>query len=65
MSFIDSYKRLEKLCSEIYSENNGLSVYINEMNNNSNGSYYVLGWDVRRNQRVLHAPNTKRYRKNR
>ena len=45
MSFIDSYKRLEKLCSEIYSENNGLSVYIDEMNNNSNGSYYVLGWD--------------------
>ena len=45
MSFIDSYKRLEKLCSEIYSENNGLSVYIDEMINNPNGSYYVPGWE--------------------
>ena len=31
MSFIDSYKRLEKLCSEIYNDNHGVSSYIDEM----------------------------------
>lgn len=45
MSFIDSYKRLEKLCDEVYSDNHGLSAYIDEMNNNPNGAYYVPGWD--------------------
>ncbi len=43
MSFIDSYKRLEKLCDEVYSDNHGLSAYIDEMNNNPNGAYYVPG----------------------
>ena len=43
MSFIDSYKRLEKLCSEIYG--NGVKSYIEEMYNNPMGSRYVTGWD--------------------
>ena len=45
MSFIDSYKRLEKLCSEIYDDNHGVSSYIDEMINNPIGSRYVRGWD--------------------
>ncbi len=45
MSFIDSYKRLEKLCSEIYDDNHGVSSYIDEMINTPIGSRYVLGWD--------------------
>lgn len=45
MSFIDSYKRLEKLCSEIYGDNHGLSIYIDEMISKFNGSYYVPRWD--------------------
>lgn len=45
MSFIDSYKRLEKLCSEVYNDNHGLSSYIDEMINNPGGSRYVPGWD--------------------
>ena len=45
MSFIDSYKRLEKLCSEIYDDNHGVSSYIDEMINNHIGSRYVCGWD--------------------
>ena len=45
MSFIDSYKRLEKLCSEIYDDNHGVSSYIDEMINNPIGSRYVHGWD--------------------
>ena len=31
MKFIDSYKRLEKLCSEVYGDNHGVSAYIEEM----------------------------------
>ena len=45
MSFIDSYKRLEKLCSEMYDDNHGVSSYIDEMINNPIGSRYVCGWD--------------------
>ena len=45
MSFIDSYKRLEKLCSEIYSDNYGVSLYIDEMLNTPTGAQYVPGWD--------------------
>ncbi len=65
MSFIDSYKRLEKICSEIYGDNHSLSIYIDEMIGNPNGSYYVSGWneDLRqlkhyrwvRNQ-IVHEP---------
>ena len=45
MSFIDSYKRLEKLCSEIYGDNHGISSYIDEMLKNPVGARYVRGWD--------------------
>lgn len=45
MSFIDSYKRLEKLCSEIYDDNHGISSYLDEMINNPIGSRCVRGWD--------------------
>jgi len=45
MSFIDSYKSLEKLCNEIYNDNHGVSSYIDEMTNNPMGSRYVRSWD--------------------
>lgn len=45
MGFLDSYKRLEKICSEMYGENHGLSQYIEEMKNTVCGSGYVSGWD--------------------
>ena len=45
MGFIDSYKRLEKLCSEIYNDNHGISSYIDEMINKPGGARYVPGWD--------------------
>ena len=45
MSFIDSFKRLEKLCSEIYNDNHGISSYIDEMVNTPIGVRYVPGWD--------------------
>lgn len=45
MSFIDSYKRLEKICSELYGDTHGLSIYIDEMIDKLDGSYYVSGWN--------------------
>lgn len=45
MSFIDSYKRLDKLCSEMYGDIHGLSTYIDEMIGKPDGSYYVSGWN--------------------
>lgn len=45
MSFIDSYKRLEKLCNEMYGDNHGLSTYIDEMIDKPNGSHYVSNWN--------------------
>lgn len=66
MGFIDSYKRLEKICSEMYGDNHGLSIYIDEMISYSNGYYHVSVWneDLRhlkhyrwiRNQ-IVHEPD--------
>ena len=66
MKFIDSYKRLEKLCSEVYGDNHGVSAYIDEMVKKSDGAYCVSGWneDLKqlkhyrwvRNQ-IVHEPN--------
>ena len=44
MCFVDSYKRLEKLLNEVYGDSHGISVYIDEMVNISDGSYYVSDW---------------------
>lgn len=43
MEFLDSYKELEKLCSDIYGDHHSLSIYIDEMLSKPDGSYYVLG----------------------
>ncbi len=45
MGFIDSYKRLEKLCGEVLNDDRRISAYIDEMVNNPRGSYYVRTWD--------------------
>ena len=45
MNFISSYKTLEKLCSDIYGDNHGISTFIDEMQNNPRGSYLIRGWD--------------------
>lgn len=44
MGFIDSYKNLEKLCSEMLNDNRGVSAYIDEMANITQG-YYVKTWN--------------------
>ncbi len=46
MSFISSYKKLEKLCNDIYDDNHhGVSIYIDEMLNIPDGVNFVRGWD--------------------
>lgn len=45
MEFINSYKRLEKLCNEIYDDNHGISDYIDDMADTLDGAYYVSNWD--------------------
>ncbi|MBE5925970.1 MAG: hypothetical protein E7270_03310 [Lachnospiraceae bacterium] len=45
MSFIDSYKKLEKICSEMYRDSYGVSAYIDEMLGTPNGADYVEGWN--------------------
>ena len=45
MGFMNSYKRLEKICGEMFDVDRGVSAYIDEMNNNPDGSYMISGWD--------------------
>ena len=45
MSFIDSYKHLEKLCVEILNADRRLSAYIDEMINTPSGNRHVSNWD--------------------
>ena len=45
MSFIESYKRLDKLCGDILRDDRRLSAYIDEMKSTPRGRFYVLSWD--------------------
>lgn len=44
MGFMDSYKRLEKLCRDAYREEKPIKAYIELMKKIPNGSHYVRGW---------------------
>ena len=45
MSFIESYKHLDKICGEMFETQYGVSAYIEEMLNNRHGSFLVRGWE--------------------
>lgn len=45
MSFMDSYKRLEKLCGEILGNERPVKTYIEEMKKYPQGARYVSRWD--------------------
>lgn len=45
MGFMDSYKRLEKLCGDILGDDRGVSAYIEEMRSIPKGTYCVSGWE--------------------
>jgi len=58
--FLDSYKQLEKLCNEIYNQNNGVTQYISDMESKSGfNTMYIPGWDrdFRRLKEVRHIRN--------
>lgn len=42
MSFMNSYKQLEKLCNEIYHDNHGVSSYIDDMTRAFLDSQYII-----------------------
>ena len=44
MGFLYSYKRLEKLCAEMFGNTRGITAYIDEMSGMYDGAYRVQGW---------------------
>ena len=45
MGFMDSYKRLEKLCGEVMDDDRRVSAYIDAMVNTARGADLVKGWE--------------------
>ena len=45
MSFISSYKHLEKLCGEVMNDRRCISAYIEEMERTPSGAFYVSSWN--------------------
>lgn len=45
MEFMDSYKRLEKLCGDALNTDRPVKAYIEEMKKIPQGARYVSGWD--------------------
>lgn len=46
MSFIVSYKHLEKLCGDVLNDSRRVSAYIDEMQGTPNGALYVHSWEA-------------------
>lgn len=66
MGFIDSYKRLEKLCGDVMQCDRPVTAYIDAMKATPRGAYYVFGWesDLRRlkhyrwvRNQIVHEPD--------
>ena len=45
MGFLDSFKRLERLCRDVMADDRRVSAYIDEMIRLTDGSRRVSGWD--------------------
>lgn len=50
MGFMNSFKRLEKTCNEMYNDIHSVKLYISEMESHPDGARYVYNWanDLRR-----------------
>ena len=60
LNFFENYKKLEKICNEILSVNNGVTQYINEMENISSSKYHSIpNWnsDLSSLKRLRHLRN--------
>ncbi len=61
IDFFEAYKSLEKICNEIYGQNNGVTQYISEMEGtNKFDSDRISGWnnDLKELKRVRHIRNS-------
>ena len=61
IDFFEAYKSLEKICNEIYGQNNGVTLYISEMEGTSQfDSNRISGWDndLKELKRVRHIRNS-------
>ncbi len=59
-TFFEEYKHLEKICSELYGQNNGVTLYINEMESvNDTAVNSIESWqsDLKWLKRVRHLRN--------
>jgi len=45
MGFMDSYKRLEKLCGDVLNDDRRVSAYIDAMLSTPHAEYFVVGWN--------------------
>lgn len=66
LRFMESYKRLEKLCGEMWQCDRPVLTYIEEMKRNPQGVKYVPGWEADRKRldhyrwvrnKITHDPN--------
>ena len=66
MGFLDSYKRLERLCRDVMADDRRVSAYIDEMVRLTDGSLRVSGWHRDLNQlkhyrwvrnQIVHEPD--------
>ena len=66
MSFLSSYKNLEKLCGEIMNDERRISAYIEEMQNTPSAASFVPSWNDDLKQlkhyrwirnKIVHEPN--------
>jgi len=44
--FMEAYKQLDKICREMYSNEKGLTTYINEMESQRNGALHISSWNT-------------------
>ncbi len=45
MSFLESYKRLDNLCKDMYSDAKGVTAYIEHMEHYSNAGFRIRDWN--------------------
>lgn len=45
LNFLEAYKNLDEICKQIFFSDIGISKYIEEMENESQGSFYVSNWE--------------------
>ena len=60
IEFFEAYKSLEKICNEMYGQNNSVTLYISEMESTSQyDSNKIQGWDadLKKLKRVRHIRN--------